>query len=53
LFHCFDLFTSFQIPVARRKLGLSSNVDTSSSSSSGLVGVALNKCRWNIAGCWR
>uniref|UniRef100_A0A095B0F2 Cytoplasmic dynein 1 intermediate chain 2 n=1 Tax=Schistosoma haematobium TaxID=6185 RepID=A0A095B0F2_SCHHA len=46
----FTVENSLYIPVARRKLGLSSNVDTSSSSSSGLVGVALNKCRWNIAG---
>ncbi|RTG88912.1 dynein intermediate chain, cytosolic [Schistosoma bovis] len=45
-----DMNQDAEIPVARRKLGLSSNVDTSSSSSSGLVGVALNKCRWNIAG---
>ncbi|CAH8613395.1 unnamed protein product [Schistosoma intercalatum] len=45
-----DMKQDAEIPVARRKLGLSSNVDTSSSSSSGLVGVALNKCRWNIAG---
>ncbi|CAH8616630.1 unnamed protein product [Heterobilharzia americana] len=39
-----------EIPVARRTLGISSNVDTSSSSSSGVVGVALNKCRWNTSG---
>ncbi|CAH8631835.1 unnamed protein product [Schistosoma margrebowiei] len=46
----FTVENSLYIPVARRKLGLSSNVDTSSSLSSGQVGVALNKCRWNIAG---
>ncbi|CAH8661204.1 unnamed protein product [Schistosoma rodhaini] len=45
-----DMNQDAEIPVARRKLGLSSNVDTSSSSSSNLVGVALNKCRWNTAG---
>ncbi|CAI2733588.1 unnamed protein product [Schistosoma spindalis] len=45
-----DMNQDAEIPVARRKLGVSSNVDTSSSSSSGLVGVALNKCRWNTAG---
>ncbi|KAH8862907.1 Cytoplasmic dynein 1 intermediate chain 2 [Schistosoma japonicum] len=45
-----DMNQDAEIPVTRRKLGLSSNVDTSTSSSSGLVGVALNKCRWNTVG---